>query len=111
MSYGADFTEQSRLAGAYVGRVIIPGHAKVARRTDRGSHLPAPQRGWDLDAFDSTPVLIHDVPRPHEMGAMDRLRHRSARQRSMQGSRSKGGRCTGRIVRKQLVRRLATILS
>ena len=23
--------------------------------------------GWDLDAFDSTPVLIHDAPRPEEI--------------------------------------------
>jgi hypothetical protein len=23
--------------------------------------------GWDLAAFDSTPVLIHDAPRPHEI--------------------------------------------
>jgi hypothetical protein len=23
--------------------------------------------GWDLDAFDSTPVLIHDAPRPDEI--------------------------------------------
>ena len=23
--------------------------------------------GWDLDAFNSTPVLIHDAPRPNEI--------------------------------------------
>jgi hypothetical protein len=23
--------------------------------------------GWDLDAFDSAPVLIHDAPRPQEI--------------------------------------------
>ena len=25
------------------------------------------REGWDLDAFDSTPVLIHDAPRPDEI--------------------------------------------
>ena len=49
--------------------------------------------GWDLDAFDSTPVLIHDAPRPNEIvlwigyatarastpGARVRIRRRSTR--------------------------------
>jgi hypothetical protein len=50
------------------GRVIIPGHAKVGPPGTTIDLLYGPiDEGWDLDAFDSTPVLIHDAPRPHEI--------------------------------------------
>src|SRR5258707_14003126 len=88
------------------GRVIIPGHAKVGPPGTTVDLIYGPlDEGWDLDAFDSTPVLIHDAPRPHE--TVDRLRHRSARQRPLQGSGSEGGRCTRRILRQWLVKHAA----
>ena len=74
------------------GRVIIPGHAKVGPAGTSVDLLYGPlDQGWDLDAFDSTPVLIHDAPRPDEIvlwigtpqarastpGARDRTRERS----------------------------------
>jgi len=50
------------------GRVIIPGHAKVGPPGTTIDLLYGPiDEGWDLDAFDSTPVLIHDAPRPNEI--------------------------------------------
>jgi len=50
------------------GRVIIPGHAKVGPPGTSVDLLYGPlDEGWDLDAFDSTPVLIHDAPRPDEI--------------------------------------------
>ena len=50
------------------GRVIIPGHAKVGPAGTSIDLLYGPiDQGWDLDAFDSTPVLIHDAPRPDEI--------------------------------------------
>jgi Amino acid synthesis len=50
------------------GRVIIPGHAKVGPPGTTIDLIYGPlDDGWDLDAFDSTPVLIHDAPRPHEI--------------------------------------------
>ncbi|HJT07294.1 MAG TPA: amino acid synthesis family protein [Stellaceae bacterium] len=50
------------------GRVIIPGHAKVGPAGTGIDLLYGPiDEGWDLDAFDSTPVLIHDAPRPDEI--------------------------------------------
>ena len=50
------------------GRVIIPGHAKVGPPGTAVDLLYGPiDEGWDLDAFDSTPVLIHDAPRPDEI--------------------------------------------
>jgi hypothetical protein len=50
------------------GRVIIPGHAKVGPPGTSVDLLFGPlDEGWDLDAVDSTPVLIHDAPRPHEI--------------------------------------------
>src|SRR5262249_51380855 len=50
------------------GRVIIPGHAKVGPPGTTVDLLYGPlDEGWDLDAFDSTPVLIHDAPRPQEI--------------------------------------------
>ena len=50
------------------GRVIIPGHAKVGPPGTAVDLIYGPlDEGWDLDAFDSTPVLIHDAPRPHEI--------------------------------------------
>jgi Amino acid synthesis len=50
------------------GRVIIPGHAKVGPPGSPIDLLYGPlDEGWDLDAFDSTPVLIHDAPRPDEI--------------------------------------------
>ncbi len=50
------------------GRVIIPGHAKVGPPGTTVDLLYGPlDAGWDLDAFDSTPVLIHDAPRPDEI--------------------------------------------
>jgi len=50
------------------GRVIIPGHAKVGPPGTSIDLLYGPlDDGWDLDAFDSTPVLIHDAPRPDEI--------------------------------------------
>jgi hypothetical protein len=50
------------------GRVIIPGHAKVGPPGTSVDLLYGPlDQGWDLDAFDSTPVLIHDAPRPDEI--------------------------------------------
>jgi Amino acid synthesis len=50
------------------GRVIIPGHAKVGPPGTVIDLLYGPiDEGWDLDAFDSTPVLIHDAPRPDEI--------------------------------------------
>jgi hypothetical protein len=50
------------------GRVIIPGHAKVGPPGTPIDLLYGPiDEGWDLDAFDSTPVLIHDAPRPDEI--------------------------------------------
>jgi hypothetical protein len=50
------------------GRVIIPGHAKVGPPGTVVDLLYGPlDEGWDLDAFDSTPALIHDAPRPDEI--------------------------------------------
>jgi hypothetical protein len=50
------------------GRVIIPGHAKVGPPGTTIDLIYGPlDEGWDLDAFDSMPVLIHDAPRPHEI--------------------------------------------
>jgi hypothetical protein len=50
------------------GRVIIPGHAKVGPPGTTVDLLYGPlEEGWDLDAFDSTPVHIHDAPRPDEI--------------------------------------------
>jgi Amino acid synthesis len=50
------------------GRVIIPGHAKVGPPGSTIDLLYGPlDVGWDLDAVDSTPVLIHDAPRPDEI--------------------------------------------
>jgi hypothetical protein len=50
------------------GRVIIPGHAKVGPPGTSVDLIYGPlDEGWDLDAFDSTPVLIHDSPRAKEI--------------------------------------------
>jgi Amino acid synthesis len=50
------------------GRVIIPGHAKVGPPGTSVDLIYGPlDEGWDLDAFDSTPVLIHDAPRRDEI--------------------------------------------
>ena len=50
------------------GRVIIPGHAKVGPPGTTVDLLYGPlDEGWDLDAVNSTPVLIHDAPRPDEI--------------------------------------------
>jgi hypothetical protein len=50
------------------GRVIIPGHAKVGPPGTTLDLLFGPlDEGWDLDAVDSMPVLIHDAPRPDEV--------------------------------------------
>src|SRR5947208_15868823 len=50
------------------GRVIIPGHAKVGPPGTSVDLIYGPlDEGWDLDAFDSTPVQIHDAPRPQEI--------------------------------------------
>jgi hypothetical protein len=50
------------------GRVIIPGHAKVGPPGTAVDLLYGPlDQGWDLDAVDSTPVLIHDAPRLDEI--------------------------------------------
>jgi hypothetical protein len=50
------------------GRVIIPGHAKVGPPGTSVDLIYGPlDEGWDLDAFDSTPVLIHDAPRANEI--------------------------------------------
>ena len=50
------------------GRVIIPGHAKVGPPGTPIDLLYGPlDAAWDLDAVDSTPVLIHDAPRPDEI--------------------------------------------
>jgi hypothetical protein len=50
------------------GRVIIPGHAKVGPPGTPVDLLFGPlDAGWDLDAVDSTPVLIHDAPRADEI--------------------------------------------
>jgi len=50
------------------GRVIVPGHAKVGPPGSTIDLLYGPlDAGWDLDAVDSTPVLIHDAPRPDEI--------------------------------------------
>jgi hypothetical protein len=50
------------------GRVIIPGHAKVGPAGTPIDLLYGPlDQGWDLDAVDSTPVHIHDAPRPDEI--------------------------------------------
>jgi hypothetical protein len=50
------------------GRVIIPGHAKVGPPGTAIDLIYGPiDEGWDLDAFDSTPVLIHDAPTRDEI--------------------------------------------
>ena len=49
------------------GRVIIPGHAKVGPPETVDLLYGPLDEGWDLDAVDSTPVLIHDAPRPDEI--------------------------------------------
>jgi Amino acid synthesis len=50
------------------GRVLIPGHAKVGPPGTAIDLLYGPiDEGWDLDAFDSTPVMIHDAPRADEI--------------------------------------------
>src|SRR5690349_3357751 len=50
------------------GRVLIPGHAKVGPPGTAIDLLYGPiDEGWDLDAFDSTPVIIHDAPRADEI--------------------------------------------
>ena len=48
------------------GRVIIPGHAKYARRARPWISSMGPRRRLG-PTFGSTPVLIHDAPRPHEI--------------------------------------------
>src|ERR1700680_856411 len=50
------------------GRGIIPGHAKVGPPgTSVDLVYCQLDDGWDLDTFDSTPVLIHDAPRSDEI--------------------------------------------
>ena len=50
------------------GKVIIPGHAKVGPPGTTVDLLYGPlDQGWDLDAVDSTPVQVHDAPRPREI--------------------------------------------
>ncbi len=50
------------------GKVIIPGHAKVGPAGSSIDLIYGPiNEGFDLDAYDSTPVLIHDAPRPDEI--------------------------------------------
>jgi hypothetical protein len=67
------------------GRVIIPGHAKAGQPGMIVDLIYGPlDEGWDLDAFDSTPVLIHDAPRPLEIVLW--ISYRSSRQRPMQGA-------------------------
>src|ERR1043165_2692607 len=47
---------------------LVPGHAKVGPPGTSVDLIYGPlDQGWDLDAFDSTPVLIHDAPRPNEI--------------------------------------------
>lgn len=50
------------------GRVVIPGHAKVGAPGTAIDLVYGPlDEGWDLDAVDSTPVLVHDAPRADEI--------------------------------------------
>jgi Amino acid synthesis len=47
---------------------VVPGHAKVGPPGAMVDLVYGPlDDGWDLDAFDSTPVLIHDAPRSDEI--------------------------------------------
>jgi Amino acid synthesis len=89
------------------GRVIIPGHAKVGPPGTTVDLIYGPlDEGWDLDAFDSTPGADPRRAAAVRDRTVDRLRHRSARQRPLQGSGSEGSRRTRRILRQQLVKRL-----
>ena len=50
------------------GRVIIPGHAKVGPPGTTVDLLYGPlDQGWTSTRSISTPVLIHDAPRPDEI--------------------------------------------
>src|SRR5260370_11275484 len=89
------------------GRVIIPGHAKVGPPGTTVDLIYGPlDEGWDLDAFDSTPRADPRRAAAARDCTVDRLRHRSARQRPLQGSGSEGSRRTRRIIRQRLVKRL-----
>jgi hypothetical protein len=89
------------------GRVIIPGHAKVGPPGTTVDLIYGPlDEGWDLDAFDSTPVAYPRRAAAPRDCAVDRLRHRSAPQRPLQGSGSERSRRTRRILRQRLVKRL-----
>jgi hypothetical protein len=87
------------------GRAIIPGHAKVGPPGTTVDLIYGPlDEGWDLDAlFD--PGADPRRAAARRDCAVDRLRHRSARQRPLQGSGSEGSRRTRRILRQRLVNR------
>jgi hypothetical protein len=87
------------------GRVIIPGHAKVGPPGTTVDLIYGPlDDGWDLDAFDSTPGTDPRRAAPARNCIVDRLRHRSARQRPLQGSGSEGSRCARRFLCQQQVK-------
>jgi len=82
------------------GRVIIPGHAKVGPSGhNRGSHLWAPRRRLESRCLRFDPSADPRRAATTRDCALDRLRYRSARQRSMRGAGSEGDRCAGRILR------------
>src|SRR5262249_56574832 len=55
-------------SGVKRGGVRLSGRAKVGPPGTSVDLIYGPlDEGWDLDAFDSTPVLIHDAPRPNEI--------------------------------------------
>jgi hypothetical protein len=45
--------------------MLVPQVRKGVGLSALGESEAGLDEGWDLDAFDSTPVLIHDAPRSH----------------------------------------------
>ena len=85
------------------GRVIIPGHAKVGPPGTTVDLLYGPlDQGWDLDAVEFDAGADPRCAAARRDRAVDRLRHRPARQRPQQGAGPEGGRCADRLVRQGL---------
>jgi hypothetical protein len=87
-------TPQEAGSGASTGRPLVAFSAALIRASTSG--------GFDPDADPRRAATTGDC-------ALDRLRHRSARQYPMQGVGSEGGRCARRIFRQQLVDRLNAV--
>ena len=85
------------------GRVIIPGHAKVGPPGTAVDLIYGPlDEGWDLDAYEFDPGADPRRAATARDCFVDRLCHRSACQRPLQGPGSEGSRRTRRILRQRL---------